>query len=104
MHLLAHFITENDQLTARIYTEILEPSRTRYLKAIAAAVPQIAAADLSRLFSFMVSLMVTAPADPAYRSLTGRSPWPKDPQRLVEQIVSFVAAGLLDAARRADAR
>jgi AcrR family transcriptional regulator len=100
VQLLARFVTENDQLTGRIYTEILEPTRTRYVKAIAAAVPLIHIAELSRLFSFMVSLMVTAPADSSYRSLTGNSPWPKQPQRLIEQIVAFVTAGILDAAKR----
>jgi hypothetical protein len=86
------------------YVQLLEPLRSKYLKAIGATVPPIPAAALSRLFSFMVSLMVTAPADSAYGSLTGRSPWPKDPQRLVEQIVAFVTAGLLDAERRATDR
>ena len=104
VQLLARFVTENEQLTGRIYTEILEPTRTRYLKAIAVAVPQIAVAELSRLFSFMVSLMVTAPADSSYRSLTGRSPWPRHPQRLTEQIVAFVTAGILDAAQRGGKR
>jgi AcrR family transcriptional regulator len=104
VRLLARFITENEQLTGRIYTEILEPLRTQYLHAIAAVAPEIPAPELARLFSFMVSLMVTAPADPAYRSLTGRSPWPKQPQRLVEQIVAFVTAGLLAAAQKGGAR
>jgi len=104
VQLLARFVTENEELTGNIYTEILEPTRTRYLKAIAAAAPQISLAELSRLFSFMVSLMVTAPADSAYASLTGRSAWPRYPQRLVEQIVAFVTAGILDAADRAASR
>ena len=103
VQLLARFVTEDEQLTRNIYTEILEPTRTRYLKAIAAAVPQISLTELSRLFSFMVSLMVTAPADSSYTSLTGRSAWPRYPQRLVEQIVAFVTAGILDAASRAAA-
>ena len=98
VRLLARFVTENDELTGRIYTEILESTRTRYVKAIASAVPNIPLAELSRLFSFMVSLMVTAPADSSYKSLTGRSPWPRYPQRLVDQIVAFVTAGILDAA------
>ena len=102
VQLLARFVTENDELTGQIYTEILEPTRSRYLKAIAAAAPQLSAAELSRLFSFMVSLMVTAPADSSYKSLTGRSPWPRYPQRLVEQIVAFVTAGILDAAGKGD--
>jgi TetR/AcrR family transcriptional regulator, regulator of cefoperazone and chloramphenicol sensitivity len=102
VQLLARFVTENDELTGRIYTEILEPTRSRYLKAIAAAVPQLSAGELSRLFSFMVSLMVTAPADSSYKSRTGRSPWPRYPQRLVEQIVAFVTAGILDAAGKGD--
>jgi len=100
VQLLARFVTESEELTRNIYTEILEPTRTRYVKAIAAAVPEIASAELSRLFSFMVSLMVTAPADSSYASLTGRSPWPKHPQRLAEQIVAFVTAGIVDAALR----
>lgn len=102
VYLLARFVTENDQLTERIYTEILEPTRTRYLKAIAAAVPQIPAAELSRLFSFMVSLMITAPADPSYKSLTGRSAWPRHPERLTRRIVKFVTAGILAAAQEGD--
>jgi AcrR family transcriptional regulator len=100
VRLLARFITENDHLTGRIYTEILEPTRTQYLRAIGAVAPEIPPSELARLFSFMVSLMVTAPADPSFRSLTGRSPWPKQPQRLIEQIVAFVTAGLLAAAHR----
>jgi len=104
VRLLARFVTENEQLTQNIYIEILEPTRTRYVKAFAAAAPEISQAELYRLFSFMVSLMVTAPADPSYSSLTGRSAWPRYPQRLVEQIVAFVTAGILDAADRASAK
>ncbi len=99
VQLLARFNTENDELTERIYTEILEPIRSAYLKALALVTPEIPTAERARLFSFMVSLMVTAPADTAYKSLTGRSPWPKYPKRLVEQIVEFVTAGILEAAR-----
>lgn len=98
VQLLARFVTEDEQLTGRIFSEILEPTRSRYLKAIASVVPEIPSAELARLFSFMVSLMVTAPADVSYQSLTGRSPWPRNPHRLVEQIVAFVAAGIMDAA------
>jgi len=104
VQLLARFVTEKEELTGRIYTDILEPTRTRYLKAIAAAAPHIPDSELTRLFSFMVSLMVTAPADSSYRSLTGRSPWPKQPQRLIEQITSFVTAGMLGAAERRERR
>ena len=103
VRLLARFITEDEQLTGRIYTEILEPVRRLYFTAIAAAAPQIPQLQLSRLFSFMVTLMVTAPADSAYRSLTGRSPWPRVPEQLIEQIVAFVTAGLVDAAAHAGA-
>ena len=99
VQLLARFVTEDSELTRKIYTEILEPTRSRYLKAIATAAPEIAPAELARLFSFMVSLMVTAPADSSYTSLTGNSPWPRYPRRLVEQIVAFVTAGILDAAK-----
>ena len=104
VRLLARFVTENEQLTQNIYSEILEPTRTRYVKALAAAAPEISQTELFRLFSFMVSLMVTAPADPSYSSLTGRSAWPRYPQRLIEQIVAFVTAGILDAADRATAK
>lgn len=100
VQLLARFVTEDERLTGRIFSEMLEPTRSRYLRAIASVVPQIPPAELARLFSFMVSLMATAPADVSFQSLTGRSPWPRNPQRLVEQIVAFVAAGITDAAAR----
>jgi AcrR family transcriptional regulator len=104
IQLMARFVTENEEITGRIYSEILEPTRGRYLKAIAATVPGIPPAELGRLFSFMISLMVTAPADVSYRSLTGRSPWPRSPQHLADQIVAFVTAGMLEAQRAAVAR
>jgi len=98
VELMARFITEGADLTSQIYTDGLEPVRTRYVKAITGAIPRVPPATVARLFSFMVSLMVTAPADPSYRSLTGRSPWPQDPEQLVEQLVAFITAGILDAA------
>ena len=104
VRLLARFITEDEQLTGRIYSEILEPVRRQYFSAIAAALPEIPHLQLSRLFSFMVTLMVTAPADTAYRSLTGRSPWPRAPEQLTEQIVSIVTAGMIEAAGLANAK
>jgi TetR/AcrR family transcriptional regulator, regulator of cefoperazone and chloramphenicol sensitivity len=103
IQLLARFVTESEQLTGRIYADILEPTRSRYLRAIGAVVPEVPPAKLARLFSFMVSLMVTAPADVSYRSLTGRSPWPRNVQHLIDQIVAFVTAGMLDAKHAAAA-
>ena len=100
VRLLARFITENDQVTESIYTEFLAPVRGAYWREFSALVPQIPEPTLARLFSFMVTLMVTAPADSSYESLTGKSPWPTNTGELTDQLVAFIAAGFAEAATR----
>lgn len=101
VRLLSRFITENDQVTGVYFTEILAPVRQRYLQALGQCMPDVNYAALTRLFSFMVALMVTAPADPAYKSLTGHSAWPTHPEDLIDSIVAFVTAGLINAQKNA---
>lgn len=99
--LLARFITENSDLTRKIYSEILEPVRSLYVAAFAEVLPGLPKEELQRLFSFMVVLMVSAPADSSYQSLTGQPAWPKEPDRLVDQLVGFISAGFLQRAQQA---
>ena len=98
--LLARFITENSELTRRIYSEILEPVRSLYVTALAEVLPALPKEELQRLFSFMVVLMASAPADSSYQSLTGHPAWPKEPDQLVDQLVGFISAGFLQRARQ----
>lgn len=99
--LLARFITENSELTRRIYSEILEPVRSLYVAAFAELLPALPKEELQRLFSFMVVLMASAPADSSYQSLTGHPAWPKEPDQLVDQLVGFISAGFLQRAQQA---
>lgn len=95
VRLLARFITEDDELTRHIYTEGLEPVRSMYAEALAKTLPQLSKDELQRLFSFMVVLMATAPADSSYRSMAGQSAWPHEPGQLVDQLVKFISAGFM---------
>jgi hypothetical protein len=65
--LLARFITENSELTRRIYSEIFEPVRSLYVAAFAEVLPAL----------------------------------PKEPGRLVDQLVGFICAGFLQRAQQA---
>jgi AcrR family transcriptional regulator len=104
VRLMARFITEDNELTRRTYTEILEPVRSLYLAAFAKVAPHLSREELRRLFSFMVVLMVTAPADSSYQSMTGLTAWPEHPDKLLDQLVAFVSAGFAPRSRPARAR
>lgn len=104
VRLMARFITEDNELTRRTYTEILEPVRSLYLAAFARVAPHLSREELRRRFSFMVVLMVTAPADSSYQSMTGQPAWPKHPDELADQLVAFVAAGFAQNSRPARSR
>jgi AcrR family transcriptional regulator len=93
VRLLARFVMENHSLTNRIYTELLTPIRSQYFLALREAAPHMSSDTLSRTFSFAVMLMITAPLDGSYRSMSGRDAWPTDPEELVEHIVRFAVAG-----------
>jgi TetR/AcrR family transcriptional regulator, regulator of cefoperazone and chloramphenicol sensitivity len=93
IRLMARFITEDNELTRRIYTEMLEPVRSLYFEAFVRALPGTPRDTVRRLFSFMVVLMVTAPADSSYQSLAAQPAWPKEPEQLIEHLVTFVTAG-----------
>jgi hypothetical protein len=64
-----------------------------YFDAFVDVLPGVSNETLHRLFSFMVVLMVTAPADSSYHSLSGQPAWPKNPQKLADDLVDFVVAG-----------
>ena len=92
VRLLARFVTENHPLTYSIYTELLKPIRNQYLEALHEAAPQIPIDTMTRAFSFAVMLMITAPYDGSYRSMSGRDAWPENPEDLIEHIVRFTVA------------
>lgn len=93
VHLLGRFLTEPPSVTGEIYTRLIEPVRSQYIKALCEAVPQMPLEDVRRRFGFVVTLMASAPLDVFYQSLTGHDPWPNRPQALIEHIVNFCAAG-----------
>lgn len=104
VRLMARFVTEDNELTRRIYTQFLEPVRSMYFDAFVQAMPGVPAESVRRLFSFMVVLMVSAPADSSYQSMSGMPAWPTNPAELTETLVRFLAAGFIEQTRQAPAR
>lgn len=98
IRLLARFVMENHSLTHNIYTELLKPIRNQYLEALREAAPKVSADTVTRAFSFAVMLMITAPFDGSYRSMSGHDAWPEDPQDLIDHLVRFSVAGFTELA------
>ena len=103
VRLLARFVVEGHSLTENIYTEQLKPIRDQYLIALREAAPYASADTVTRAFSFAVMLMITAPFDGIYRSVSGREAWPDDPDLLIDQITRYAVAGFAGMADEAGA-
>ncbi|MBB3059817.1 TetR/AcrR family transcriptional regulator [Microbulbifer rhizosphaerae] len=103
VRLLARFVMESHSLTDSIYTELLMPIRNQYLLALRETAPNISTDAVVRVFSFAVMLMITAPFDGSYRTMSGRDAWPEEPEDLIDQIVGFTVAGIADLAEASGA-
>jgi hypothetical protein len=69
--------------------------RDDFVRALRKALPSASEERIRKAFTFTVDLMLLAPVDTVYEALAGKSPWPDDPEALIEQIVEFCTAGIV---------
>lgn len=80
-------------VTRPIYAKEVEPVRAEFMEAFYAALPNVNRNLIMRAFGFMVAIMIVAPLDPTYETLSGQSATPKEPNVLVDMIVEFAFGG-----------
>lgn len=100
LHIVARATSESHyppeiQIPAEINT-----LRGHFVQALCDALPGTPRDLVIRAFSCTVDLMALAPVDTCYQALTGRSPWPKDPDALIDLVVDFCTAGILAVCKR----
>jgi AcrR family transcriptional regulator len=101
--MVARFTYEPPPVVQPIYDDIVSPTRTRYVDALAAALPPVDLDLVQRLFGWMVNTMCGAPFDRNYVSMTGRSAVPEDPNLMIRQITLMCSAGIQAVAKDAAA-
>jgi AcrR family transcriptional regulator len=69
--------------------------RHEFVLALLDALPQASEESISAAFSLTVDLMLIAPVDTVYETLTGRRAWPEDPDALTDRLVEFCTAGII---------
>lgn len=69
--------------------------REDFVRALSDALPDASEEQVRKTFTFTVDLMLLAPVDTVYEALAGRPAWPDDPEKLIDQIVDFCAAGIV---------
>jgi AcrR family transcriptional regulator len=75
--------------------EPINALRNEFVLALLDALPQASEDSIGTAFSLTVDLMLIAPVDTVYETLTGRRAWPEDPEALTERLVEFCTAGIL---------
>ena len=93
LRLLSRFGGEPRDITMRVYREEIDPVRQKLIAALRRALPRLSDEALFRGFGFVANLMASAPFDTGYETLSGQSPVPRDPDDLIELLVTFAAAG-----------
>lgn len=93
--MVARFAYEPPHVVQPLYDEIIGPTRSRYVEALVAALPELELDLAQRLFGWVVNTMCGAPFDRNYVSMTGRSAVPEDPELLIRQITRLSSAGIL---------
>ena len=94
LRIYATFGSTPDDIIEEIYAKHFNELRSRFLEAIAAAVPDLPREDLHRAFSFITNMLVTALFDPGYKVMTGRKPHIVDVENFIELMVTYNAAGV----------
>lgn len=69
--------------------------RNQFVLALLDALPHASEETVTAAFSFTADLMLIAPVDTVYETLTGRRAWPEDPEALIDRLVEFCTAGIL---------
>lgn len=76
--------------------------RNEFVLALFDALPQASEESISAAFSLTVDLMLVAPVDTVYETLTGRRAWPEDPEALINRLVEFCTAGIIAICKNGD--
>lgn len=104
MRLMTNYSKAPASAARILFDSIIEPVRGRYLRALCEAAPEVDPDDLRRLFTAIISMMVSLPWDRAYESVAGRSAMPSDPDQLIRVVTAMGSAGILELVAQAGGR
>ncbi|MCP4302492.1 MAG: hypothetical protein GY783_18060, partial [Gammaproteobacteria bacterium] len=93
VQIIARYSTEPRELTLRLYQELFEPVRHKFVEALRRAQPDLSDGHLYRAYGFLTAIMLTSLVDAGYESLSGKPPIPDDLEELIGILVAFSAAG-----------
>lgn len=93
LRILSRFGSEPHDITMRVYKEEIDPVRQQIIHVLRRASPHLPDEDLYRAFGFVATLMVSAMFDTGYETLSGETPISKEPEELIDTLVTFTAAG-----------
>jgi len=75
--------------------EPIKALRNEFVLALLDALPEASKESISAAFSHTADLMLIAPVDMVYETLTGRQAWPENPAALTDRLVEFCTAGIM---------
>lgn len=95
LRLIARWGLEPPALVQPLYSDIVEPVRSKYVQVLAETVPEFDLDTTRRIFGWVAAIMSNAPLDLNYESMTGRSALPADPAMLIERVTLMATGGIL---------